>query len=399
MITNTPTATWPHISNTDLICFSHLRWNFVYQRPQHLLSRFAQHTRVFFVEEPIFHDGANRLQINEPDNNVYIIVPHLQHGMPEEDILKTQRGLLNDLISVMEINRYFCWYYTPMALPFSDHLEPDVTIYDCMDELSAFKFAPVALKDNEQRLMKRADVVFTGGYSIYEAKQHAHPNIYPFPSSIDREHFAKARSISEDPADQAGIPHPRFGFYGVIDERFDIDMIAEAATQRPDWQFVLIGPVVKIDPATLPRHANIHYLGGKDYKELPNYLAGWDVAVIPFAQNESTRYISPTKTPEYLAAGKPVISTPIRDVVSPYGDNKLVHIAANAAEFISCGDAILATADSAPWLKQVDAFLAGNSWDRTWSEMAQHIENRAGARKTQAATTATGTSFVSTESL
>ncbi|TCJ19212.1 glycosyltransferase family 1 protein [Flaviaesturariibacter flavus] len=399
MITNTPTAAWPHISNIDLICFSHLRWNFVYQRPQHLLSRFAQHTRVFFVEEPIFHDGANRLQISESANNVYIIVPHLQHGLSEQAVLQSQRELLNDLISVMEINQYFCWYYTPMALPFSDHLEPTVTVYDCMDELSAFKFAPPALKDNEQRLLKRADVVFTGGYSIYEAKQHTHAHIYPFPSSIDREHFARARSISADTADQAGIPHPRFGFYGVIDERFDIDMIAEAATQRPDWQFVLIGPVVKIDPATLPRNNNIHYLGGKDYKELPHYLAGWDVAVIPFAQNESTRYISPTKTPEYLAAGKPVISTPIRDVVSPYGDNKLVHIAGTAEEFIRCGDEILASADRESWLKQVDAFLAGNSWDRTWSEMTQHIENRIKARKTHSTPTASGTSYVSTESI
>jgi glycosyltransferase involved in cell wall biosynthesis len=398
MITNTPTATWPHISNIDLICFSHLRWNFVYQRPQHLLSRFAQHTRVFFVEEPIFHDGANRLQINETVKNVYVIVPHLQHGLSEQEILKSQRELINDMISVMEINKYFCWYYTPMALPFSDHLEPTVTVYDCMDELSAFKFAPVALKENEQLLLKKADVVFTGGYSIYEAKQKAHAHIYPFPSSIDRDHFAKARSIEQDPTDQAGIPHPRFGFYGVIDERFDIDMIEAAATARPDWQFVLIGPIVKIDPASLPRNKNIHYLGGKDYKELPNYLAGWDVAVIPFAQNESTRYISPTKTPEYLAAGKPVISTPIRDVVSPYGDNKLVHIAATAEDFIRHGDAILAEKDRAPWLSQVDAFLAGNSWDRTWSEMAQHIETRITARKTHS-TAQAGTNFVSTQSL
>jgi glycosyltransferase involved in cell wall biosynthesis len=399
MITNTPTATWPHISKIDLICFSHLRWNFVYQRPQHLLSRFAQHTRVFFVEEPTFHDGANRLQINETVKNVYVIVPHLQQGLSEQEILKCQRELLNDMISVMEINKYFCWYYTPMALPFSDHLEPTVTVYDCMDELSAFKFAPVALKENEQLLLKKADVVFTGGYSIYEAKQKAHPHIYPFPSSIDRDHFAKARSIEQDPADQAHIPHPRFGFYGVIDERFDIDMIAAAATARPDWQFVLIGPIVKIDPASLPRNENIHYLGGKDYKELPHYLAGWDVAVIPFAQNESTRYISPTKTPEYLAAGKPVISTPIKDVVSPYGDNRLVHIAATADDFIRHGDTILAEQDRAPWLKQVDAFLAGNSWDRTWSEMAQHIETRITARKSHSTARETGTNFVSSQSL
>lgn len=394
---DTTNANWPHLSTMDLLCFSHLRWNFVYQRPQHLLSRFAKHTRVFFIEEPIFHDGNNRLQINETPEHVFVVVPHLQHGMEEADILQSQRELLNDLVSVMDIGKFCSWYYTPMALPFSDHLEATVTVYDCMDELSAFKFAPVALKENEQRLMKKADVVFTGGYSIYEAKRNAHPSIYPFPSSIDREHFAGARAISEDPADQAGIPHPRFGFYGVIDERFDIDMIGAAATARPDWHFVLIGPVVKIDPATLPNNPNIHYLGGKDYKELPHYLSGWDVAVIPFAQNESTRFISPTKTPEYLAAGKPVISTPIRDVVSPYGDNKLVHIAANADEFISAGDRLLAEQDNSSWLKRVDAFLAGNSWDRTWSQMAQHIETRMQTRTSTASEA--GTSFVSTQSL
>lgn len=375
MINNTPTiATWPHLSNSDLICFSHLRWNFVYQRPQHLLSRFANHTRVFFFEEPIYHDAPDKLHINETLKNVYVVVPHLQHGGTIENSILKQRNMLNDLISVMEINTYFTWYYTPMALPFTDHLEPAMIVYDCMDELSAFKFAPPALKENEKILLSKSDVVFTGGYSIYEAKKETHPNIYPFPSSIDKEHFATARTLKSEPADQAQIPHPRFGFYGVIDERFDIDMIAEAAQARPEWQFVLIGPVVKIDPETLPRLNNIHYLGGKNYNELPQYLSGWDVAIIPFAMNESTRFISPTKTPEYLAAGKPVISTPIKDVVSPYGDNKLVHIAANAKQFIKCGEAILKTKNAKAWLNKVDAFLAGNSWDRTWSQMAKHIE-------------------------
>lgn len=376
MSKNNPTATWQALNSTDLVCFSHLRWNFVYQRPQHLLSRFAQQTRVFFVEEPIFHDAPDKLHIEEPEKNVYVVVPHLQHGSSEEEVLNKQKEMVNNLMSVMEISNYFVWYYTPMALPFSNHLTPKMVVYDCMDELSAFKFAPPALTENEKLLMQKADVVFTGGYSIYEAKKDKHQNIYPFPSSIDKEHFATARTISNDPADQASIPHPRFGFFGVLDERFDIDLIEQAAKARPDWQFVLIGPVVKIDPATLPRYANIHYLGGKSYKELPQYLAGWDVAVIPFAMNESTKYISPTKTPEYLAAGKPVISTPIRDVVSPYGENKLVHIASNAEEFIKHGEAILKKKQKKAWLTKVDAFLAGNSWDRTWSQMAKHIENK-----------------------
>jgi glycosyltransferase involved in cell wall biosynthesis len=371
---NTPQ--WTNLKETDLVCFSHLRWNFVYQRPQHLLSRFANFTRVFFIEEPVFHDGPDKLQVEEAAKNLFVAIPYLQHGSNGDEIQARQKVMVDQLISLMEIKNYLSWYYTPMALPFTDHLKPKMVVYDCMDELSAFKFAPPALKENEKLLMSKADVVFTGGYSIYEAKKDRHHNIYPFPSSIDKEHFSAARKITVDPADQSHIPHPRFGFFGVLDERFDIELISNVAKAKPDWHFVLIGPVVKIDPADLPRMENIHYLGGKNYQELPQYLAGWDVAIIPFAMNESTRYISPTKTPEYLAAGKPVISTPIRDVVSPYGENKLVSIAANAGEFIRHGEAILKKKNAKNWLNEVDAFLAGNSWDRTWSMMVKHIEQQ-----------------------
>lgn len=376
MITNTPTATWQSLNTNDLVCFSHLRWNFVYQRPQHLLSRFAKCTRVFFVEEPIFHDAPDKLHIDESLKNVFVVVPHLQHGKGEEEVITRQKEMISHLLSVMDITNYFAWYYTPMAIPFTDHLNPKMVVYDCMDELSAFKFAPAALKERERILLAKADIVFTGGYSIYEAKKHQHHNIYPFPSSIDKEHFGTARTITTEPEDQAAVPGPRFGFFGVVDERFDIDLVAAVAKSKPNWHFILLGPVVKIEEASLPRYANIHYLGGKDYKQLPSYVAGWDVAVIPFAMNESTKFISPTKTPEYLAAGKPVISTPIRDVVSPYGENKLVCIAENAEQFIKHGEAILKKKNRKAWLNKVDSFLAGNSWDRTWSQMAKHIDNK-----------------------
>lgn len=373
---NKSTAAWQFLKNLDIVCFSHLRWNFVYQRPQHLLSRFAQHSRVFFFEEPVFHDAPDKLHISESDKNVWTVVPHLQQNLPPDEIIKRQKKMLSSLFSVMAIERFVAWYYTPMALPFSEHLSPNLIVYDCMDELSAFKFAPPELAEREKQLLKKADLVFTGGYSMYEAKKDKHPGIYPFPSSIDKDHFAQAREISNDPPDQRNFSHPRFGFYGVVDERLDIDLVAEVAAAKPDWHFVIIGPVVKIDPATLPRFKNIHYLGPKHYRELPHYLAGWDVAVIPFAMNESTRFISPTKTPEYLAAGKPVISAPIRDVISPYGENKLVHIAATAKEFIKHGEALLKRKNNKRWLTKVDAFLAGVSWDKTWSQMAKHVENK-----------------------
>jgi UDP-galactopyranose mutase len=243
-----------------------------------------------------------------------------------------------------------------------------------MDELSAFKFAPPALKLLEQEMFEKADIVFTGGYSIYESKKNSHHNIHPFPSSIDKTHFEKAREGNKDPEDQQPIPHPRFGFYGVLDERFDIELVAEVARQKPGWHFVMIGPVVKIDPAQLPRLENIHYLGGKEYKQLPDYLSGWDIATIPFALNESTKFISPTKTPEYLAGGKPVISTPITDVVNPYQKYNLVHIASDARQFIKAATSEFEQVDKSEWLQRVDAFLAHQSWDKTWLQMAELIE-------------------------
>jgi len=375
MIKNIEEVSCAFLHDIDLVCFCHLRWGFVFQRPNHLLSRFSKHQRVFFIEEPIFYDGEDKLQIENYNENLFVVTPHMKGGLPEEEVHKRQRKFINNLFTNMNIEKYFSWYYTPMALPFTDHLTPELVVYDCMDELSAFKFAPPQLTILEKDLLKKADVVFTGGQSIYEAKKDTHHNIHAFPSSIDKHHFGQARKIKEDPADQKNIPHPRFGFFGVIDERFDIELIDAVAKARPEWQFVLLGPVVKIDPATLPKYDNIHYLGGKKYDELPNYIAGWDIAMVAFAMNESTKFISPTKTPEYLAAGKPVISTPIRDVVRPYGDDKLVHIVSNADEFIKAAEKELGKKRNTSWLKKVDDFLLYNSWDRTWGQMVRHIED------------------------
>ena len=354
----------------EIVCFSHLRWDFVFQRPQHLLTRFADHFRIFYIEEALFHSDQDHYS-EVLHGNIHIVKLHLKGGHEEPDVVSRQKKLVSAIFNKHKINEYLLWYYTPMALPFSDHLEPVITVYDCMDELSAFKFAPPALKQLEKDLLNKADVVFTGGHSLYEAKKHRHHNIHAFPSSIDKKHFAAARNVKHDPADQAQIPHPRFGFYGVLDERFDVELIREVADARPDWHFVLIGPVVKIDPATLPKNENIHYLGAKKYAELPTYLGGWDISMVSFALNESTTFISPTKTPEYLAGGKPVISTPIRDVVESYGKAGLIHIASNAREFISLAEKELAVKDRKKWLHQVDKYLANCSWDNTVHDMRQ----------------------------
>lgn len=359
----------------DVICLSHLRWDFVFQRPQHLLSRFARNgSRVFFFEEPIFTDEQTHLNIQEKENNLYVLVPHISYADRENrNVAEIQKNMLETVIEQEYLNDFVLWFYTPMAMDFASHIEGKATIFDCMDELSAFKFAPPELIENEKNLILKADLVFTGGQSLYEAKKDRHARVYAFPSSIDVKHFAQARDISEEPANQHSIPHPKLGFCGVIDERMNLDLLAEMADLRPEWQFVMIGPVVKIAEEDLPRRANIHYLGGKNYKELPAYFAGWDIALMPFALNESTKFISPTKTPEYLAAGKPVISTPIRDVVRPYGDLSLVEIAETAEQFIAAADKIFKREDSVEWLKRADEFLSHISWDKTWTEMNRLI--------------------------
>jgi UDP-galactopyranose mutase len=244
-----------------------------------------------------------------------------------------------------------------------------------MDELSAFRGAPAELVQREAELMQAADVVFTGGQSLYEAKRAQHTNIHAFPSSVDVGHFRTARKLLGEPPDQAGIAHPRLGFFGVVDERMDTALLDGVAEARPDWQLVILGPTAKIDPADLPRRPNIHYLGPKAYRELPRYLARWDVALLPFARNESTKFISPTKTPEYLAAGCPVVSTSIRDVVRPYGEQGLVRIADTVPDFVrQVQEALAHDRKSARWRRAVDSMLATMSWDRTWGEMSALVE-------------------------
>jgi hypothetical protein len=358
----------------DVICFSHLRWNFVFQRPQHLLSRCARDRRVFFFEEPVFDacDGPILSSTADP-SGVTVVVPHLPVGQDRTAVDAPVRALLDSLIEIERIQPGVLWYYTPMAVAFSGHLAAPAIVYDCMDELSGFAGAPAGLRDAENALLARAHVVFTGGRSLYEAKRHRHVNMHPFPSSVEVPHFARARTRrGAEPSDQAAIPHPRLGFYGVIDERFDRELIAGAAALRPGWQFVIIGPVVKIDPETLPRPANLHYLGSKSYDLLPDYLAGWDVALLPFARNDATRYISPTKTPEYLAAGCPVVSTSIRDVVHPYGDLGLARIADEPDAFVAACEAAMAE-DAAERQRVADALLSRMSWDLTWQAMADLI--------------------------
>jgi hypothetical protein len=371
-----------------LVCFSHLRWSFVWQRPQHLLSRAAKQFDVLFIEEPVFEAAPiERLRVEAVAPGIQVAVPILKEA-ERQNADQSQERLIRRHLDGLQSRKRIFWYYTPAAMGFSGNLARDLTLYDNMDELSAFRGASQELVAQEAELFAQADLVFTGGQSLFEAKRDCHTNIHCFPSSVDTAHFAQARRREcPDPADQAAIPHPRLGFFGVIDERFDCALTAAIADLRPDWHLIMIGPVVKIDPATLPKRLNIHWLGPKTYGELPDYLRHWDVGLMPFAINEATQFISPTKTPEFLAAGLPVISTPIADVVRSYGEDRLVEIAQTPVAAVLAAEALMARPKE-PWLLQVDRRLAKGSWDRTWQSMHALIQSKLGrpasAQKTAA---------------
>lgn len=350
-----------------LICFSHLRWDFVYQRPQHLMTRAARSYDVVFFEEPVFEKvESSFLRIKRHSPALKIVTPVLNTSEDARDGIRIQEILLRKLLESCDYDRSVAWYYTPMALRYSAFLQSDVCVYDCMDELAAFKNAPDELASLERLLFKRADLVFTGGQSLYEAKRGMHPRVFAFPSSVDAAHFEQARQDQRDPDDQAAIPRPRIGYFGVVDERLDVPLLACTAQALRDIHFIMIGPVVKIDPGILPTGSNIHWLGPKAYAELPAYMGKWDAGWMPFALNQATRFISPTKTPEFLAAGLPVVSTAIVDVVRTYAARGFVQIAdADSMEF-----ALRNALDRPNWnLGEVDGFLRNSSWDSTWMAM------------------------------
>jgi UDP-galactopyranose mutase len=356
------------------------------------MSRFAARQRVFYVEEPVPHDGPATLQVSQRDANLYVVVPHLPGHLSAAAAAGVQEQLLERLLASRRIHTFVAWYYTPMALTFTSRMRSaQAVIYDCMDDLSGFRGAAPELVQREAELFGRADLVFTGGRSLFEAKRQQHAAVHLFPSSVDVHHFAAARLPQAEPADQTAIAHPRLGYCGVLDERLNFELLASVADARPDWQMVLVGPLAKIDPSELPRRPNIHYLGPKAYAELPAYLSGWEVALLPFAHNDATRFISPTKTPEYLAAGCGVVSTSVRDVVRPYGERGLARIADTPRQFVASVAAALAE-DPSVRRRRADAFLEGMSWDATWDAMRSLLDpvliGRRETREPQAAVAA-----------
>jgi UDP-galactopyranose mutase len=348
----------------DIVVFSHLRWDFVYQRPQHLISRAARRHRVLFIEEPmpVAGVGIDRSEVNP---NLTVARPLLPHGVAQPEAEPLMATEIRDLVHAWRRDELVVWHYSVLAEPLSRALGADVTVFDCMDELSAFSGAPPHLMDRERALIARADLVFTGGHSLWEAKRPLHPSVHLFPSSVDLAHFGSGRVEQTEPAALGGIAHPRLVYAGVIDERIDMALLGRLAEANVG-EVILIGPVAKIEEADVPDGPRVHRLGLQPYEQLPALFAHSDVALMPFALNAATRFISPTKTPEYLAAGLPVVSTPVSDVVRGYGDLDMVAIANDAEAFVAaCSDALTKPRRFA----EVDARLAGMSWDSTWEAM------------------------------
>lgn len=347
-----------------LLCFSHVRWDFVWQRPQQFLSRAARLYDVIFFEESTSGNVVEpSFTTRMPMPGVTVVHPLVPRSWPvdrvESRLAEHAAGLVKQGIHLV------VWFYTPMALPLARDLVPDFAVFDCMDDLASFQGAPEQMREREEDLLRQVQLVITGGRSLFESRRQRHDNVHLVPSGVDTRHFSRARFPGPDPGDQVDIARPRVGYFGVIDERIDFGLIAALASQRPGWQFVFIGPMVKIDAASYPRAANLHWLGMKPYTQLPDYLRSWTAGFMPFAMTEATRHINPAKTPEFLAAGLPVVSTPIADLRTVY--KGLVQFASDAPSFGRELERLISRPDRRTWLSAVDRRLARRSWDRTWA--------------------------------
>lgn len=361
---------------------SHLRWDFVWQRPQHLFSRFAKHRDVLFVEEPRFLDDITRptLDHRTPLDRLHRLVPRLPSSFRESEsaIQMAVRSLMQALVAprgalAEQFDHAIQWFYTPMIAPaMLGAFQEAAVVYDCMDDLTQFRFAPKELAQRERYLLARTDVVFAGDRTLAEAKQRYHDHVHYFGCGVDAEHFAAA--MSEDtmiPAALTGLAGAILGYVGVVDERLDYALIAHLAEQLPDATLVLVGPIVTVDPRDLPRRRNIQYLGQQPYGQLPAFLKRFDVCLMPFALNTATEHLNPTKTLEYLAAGKPVVSTPIADMVRHFSQD--VAIAESAGEYVEA----VRQAAQAPDIERRRRGLVrarGASWEAITLEMSRLMD-------------------------
>ncbi len=362
-------------SELPILVHCHLRWDGVWQRPQQLMSRMARRRKIGFLEEPIFLQNGEQpyLHVRE-SQGVTIAQPHVppqDEWLPQvsESNQRIIRELVQPFIREHGFTNGIRWHYAPMAIYLQELQQPAAVVYDCMDELSAFRGAPPALVQCERQLMSQADLMFTGGLSMYLNKREHHGNCHRFDSGVDLEHFAQATEpMTPVPDDARDSPRPILGYYGVIDERMDYDAIRALSAAFPEGTVKLVGPVTKVDPAELPQAPNIVYVGQRSYADLPRYLKAFDVALVPFADSSATRFLSPTKTLEYFAGRKPVVSSPINDIVENYADT--VWIARNPEEYVASVREALSGNNGERLERGI-----GYAREKTWDAIVQQMES------------------------
>jgi len=380
-----------------IIAFSHLGWDWVWQRPQQYLSRFATRHPVLFVETYCSEGPATRVDLRTAEGhpNVTVLQTHIPAArwhdgswVDAERRRTLQAALANELAG--RFDHPLLWFYDPMAVDsFSGQLGERAIVYDCMDELSQFKGAPPALIEREKKLLAVADVVFCGGQKMRKKRLPYNDNCYFFGTGVDIQHFGTALSenLPIAPEIAAFNGAPVLGYFGVVDERIDYELLAKLADARADWHIVMVGPACKVDPNDFPKRANLHFLGARPYAQLPALTKGFTVALMPFALNAATEYINPTKALEYMAAGRPVVSTALDEVKMNFGS--VAQVAKTHDEFIKfC--AREAAAPSRTRIARGLKLAADNTWEANIARMEQHIADVLAPATTEAAAARAG---------
>lgn len=355
------------------MCFSGVRWGHTFARPHHLMGRFARDRRVFFVEAPLLDAGSTApfLEVLRGPDGLHVCVPHLSERLSAHAAVEAERALVDRLRAEHRVAAQIAWLYPPTALELAARLDARCTVYDCVDDLPR----DAALARLEREVVGRSDLVLTAGRSLWASTRHQHPRVHALPSGIDTAHFARARGTIEEPRDQAEIRGPRLGLVGTVDARIDLELVAHVADERPEFQVVIVGPIVGLDPRALPRRPNIHWLGPKSYEQLPAYLSGWDVVLMPLTLGGETRFVSPATTLEALAAGKPVVSTAAPDLEAPDG---LVRLADRGSFVIAIESAL--REDRTARLARADELLASTSWETTFEKVRRLVVDVLAAR-------------------
>ncbi|RYD58215.1 MAG: glycosyltransferase family 1 protein [Sphingobacteriales bacterium] len=360
---------------SNIICFSPIRWNQKDQRPQQIMRRLSQYSMVHFIEEPVYDATEAYLSHTVVAEHIHVFTPHLPGGISEEKCQTLQRALLDQFMRDCNFADYTFWYATPVAFAYSKHYCPSVIVYDCLEDIWSLKLPAEKLHDLEQQLLDRADLVFTSSHTQYWNKKDRNNNVHLLPATIDRAHFDCARGKVSEAEEQEHIPYPRLGYMGIVDDRLDTQLLADIADTRPDWHIVLVGPTAKMNAAQLPQRANIHYLGNKPYADLPSYLTGWTAAIMPIQEKSHMTSGLSFKTAECLAAGLPVIATPVKAIAAQYEKENLVMKANSAAEFVAATEAILfdGAADRS-WMERVNNFLDMSSRDAVTNEILNRLK-------------------------